>query len=141
MVCWASAQPTPSGPVPPHVIHQSTRFRPRMCLWEGLIDTSYPMGSCPPKPPHFRTSMGISSINVYGCISAKKKHFITLDGSKCASRQDSQCAIRKIRGWGHFRRQIYKIYKRLFQRQIYSHYKNAFGNSPGGDIFEYIIFR
>ena len=79
------------------------------------------LGVIPPKPLILATPMGIPSINVYGRISAKKTHIMTLDGSKCASRQDSQCAIRKIRGWGHFRGQIYKSF---FQRQIYSHYKN-----------------
>jgi hypothetical protein len=48
----ASAQPTPSVRVP-HIIHQSTRFRPRMCL----------LGVLYPKHLIFVTSMGISSLN------------------------------------------------------------------------------
>jgi hypothetical protein len=57
------------------------------------------------------------SLNVYARISAKPKRNITLVGSKCASRQDTQCTMVKTKEWGHFRGQIYKS---LFQRQIYT---------------------
>jgi hypothetical protein len=59
----------------------------------GLIDTSHPMGSYRQKPLILGTSMGIASLNVYGRISAQKKRIITLDGSKSASRQDTQYAL------------------------------------------------
>ena len=65
-----------------------------------------PWGVIPHKPLIFGTSMGISSLNVYGRISAQKKRIIMLYGSKCASWQGTHCAIIKIRGWGHFRGQI-----------------------------------
>ena len=76
--------------------------RPRMCLW-GLIDTSHPVGSYSQKPLIFGTSMGIYSLNVYALISAQKKRIRTLDSPKCATRQDTQCAIRK-RWIGSFQR-------------------------------------
>jgi hypothetical protein len=34
---------------------------------------------------------------------------MTLDSSKCASRQDTQCAVVKTKGWGHCRGQTYKV--------------------------------
>jgi hypothetical protein len=71
----------------------------------------------PQKPLIFGPSMGIPSLNVYGRISAQEKHITTLDSSTCASRQDTQCAIVKTKGWGHCRGQTYRS---LFQRQIYS---------------------
>jgi hypothetical protein len=74
-------------------------------------------GVIPEKPLILGPSMGIPSLNVYGRISAQDKHITTLDSSKCASRQDTQCAIVKTEGWGHCRGQTYKS---LFQRQIYS---------------------
>jgi hypothetical protein len=77
----------------------------------GLIDMSHFMG----------TSMGISGLNVYGGISAQEKRITTLDGLKCPSQQDTQCAIVKAKGWGHCRGQTYKS---LFQRQIYSQISN-----------------
>ena len=95
MVCSASTQPNPSARVP-HIIHQSTRFRPKMCLWRVSSLYLIPWGNYPPKSLIFWTSMGISSLNVYARISAQKKRIITLDGSKCASRQDTKCAIRKL---------------------------------------------
>ena len=55
--CWASAQPTPSPRVP-HIIHQSTRFRPRMCLWGVSSIHLIPFGSYSPKTPHFGDSNG-----------------------------------------------------------------------------------
>jgi hypothetical protein len=60
----------------------------------GLIDTPHPMEELSPKTPHFGTPMGISSLNVYGRISAQKKRMMTtLDSSKCTSRQDTQCVV------------------------------------------------
>jgi hypothetical protein len=38
----------------------------------GLIDMSQPIGSYLPKTPHFRDVNGISSLNVYGRISAQE---------------------------------------------------------------------
>jgi hypothetical protein len=83
----------------------------------GIIDTSHPMGSKPENPLILGPSMGIPSSNVYGRKSAQDEHITSLDSSKCASRQDTQCAIVKTKGWGHCRGQTYKS---LFQRQIYS---------------------
>jgi hypothetical protein len=57
----------------------------------GLI----PRGVIPQKPLILGTSIGISSLNVYRRISAQEKRIMTLDSSKCASRQDTQCAIVK----------------------------------------------
>jgi hypothetical protein len=42
--------------------------------------------------------MGISSLNIDRRISALKKRITTVDSSKCASRQDTQCAMVKIGG-------------------------------------------
>jgi hypothetical protein len=83
----------------------------------GLIETSHPLGSYPRKPLILGPSMGIPSLNVSGHISAQEKRITTLDNSKCASRQDTQCAVLKTERWGHCRGQTYKS---LFQRQIYS---------------------
>jgi hypothetical protein len=62
----------------------------------GLIDTYHPMVELP-KTPHFGDVNGDSTFNVYGRILAQEKQIITPDGSKCASRQDTQCAIVKNR--------------------------------------------
>jgi hypothetical protein len=51
--------------------------------------------------------LGIFSLNVYARIWAQKKRIIMLGGSKCASQQDTQCAIRKSRVLGYFSGQIY----------------------------------
>jgi hypothetical protein len=100
----------------PHIIYQSTRFRPRMCLWESHRYISSHRGLSP-QTLILGTSMGISSLNVYGHISAQDKRITTLHSSKCASRKDTQCAVVKTMGWGHCRAQTYIS---LFQRQIYS---------------------
>jgi hypothetical protein len=113
---WASAQPTASARVP-HIIHQSMRFRLRMCLLGVSSIRLIPWGSYPQKPLILGPSMGIPSLNVYGRISAQEQRMTTLDSSKCASRQDTQCAVVKTEGWGHCRGQTYIS---LFQRQIYS---------------------
>jgi hypothetical protein len=63
----------------------------------GLIETSHPMG-INPKKLILGSSVGISSLNVYGRISAKQKHIIMLDGSKCTFRQDTMCNLKKLRG-------------------------------------------
>jgi hypothetical protein len=55
--------------------------------------------------------MGISSLNVYGLISAQEKRITTLDSSnasKYASWQDTQDVMVKAKGWGHCRGQTYK---------------------------------
>jgi hypothetical protein len=52
--------------------------------------------SYPQKSLIFGTPMEISSLNVHGHTSAQKKLIITLDGSKCASQQNTQCAIVKV---------------------------------------------
>jgi hypothetical protein len=101
---WASAQPTPSARVPP-TIHQSTRFRPRICFKGSQQYISW--GLISPKPFIFGKSMGISSLNVLVRISGWKKRILTLYGSKCASRQDTQYASVKDRAWHHFRGKIY----------------------------------
>jgi hypothetical protein len=116
VTCWANAQPTPSARAP-QIIHQSMRFRPRMCLLGVSLIHLFPWGSYPPKPLVLGPSMGIPSLNVYGRISAQKKRMTTLDSSKCASRQDTQCTVVKTERWGNCRGQTYKS---LFQRQIYS---------------------
>jgi hypothetical protein len=81
----------------------------------GLIDTSHPMGELSPKNPNFGAVNGSPSLKVYRRISAQEKRIMTLDSSICASRQDTQCAIVKTKGWGHCRGQTYKS---LFQSQI-----------------------
>jgi hypothetical protein len=58
----------------------------------------------PQKPLILETAMGISSLNNYMRISAHKKQILMLDGSKCASRQDTQCAIRQNRGRGNLKK-------------------------------------
>jgi hypothetical protein len=98
VTCWASPQPTSSARVP-HIIHQSTRFRSRSCHFGGLSDTSHPMAELSPKKTLiFGTSTRISSLKVYGRISAQEKHITTLDGSKCASRQDTRCSVLRTEG-------------------------------------------
>ena len=85
-------------------------------------------GELPQQPLSFRTSMGYGDFllkRLRARISAHRKRIRTLDGSKCAFRQDTQCAIRKIRGWGHFK---YQIYKSLFQRQNYSQIQSTTEN-------------
>jgi hypothetical protein len=112
----ASAQPTPSAGAP-HIIHQSTHSGQGGAFWGSHRYVSSHGGVIPQKPLILGTSMGVPSLNVYVRISAQEKHITTLDSSKCASRQDTQCAIVKIKGWGHYRGQTYKSF---FQRQIYS---------------------
>jgi hypothetical protein len=112
----ASPQPAPRARAP-NIIHQSTWFRPRRSLLGVSSIRLIPRGSNPQKTLILGTSMGIPSLNVYGRISAQDKHITTLDSSKCASRQDTQCLIVKTKRWGHCRGQTYKS---LFQRQIYS---------------------
>jgi hypothetical protein len=107
VTCWANAQPTPNARRP-HVVHQSTRFRPRMCLLEVSSIRLILWGVIPEKRLIFGPQMGIPSLNVYGRISAQDKHITTLDSSNCASRQNTQCAIVKTEGWGHCRGQTYK---------------------------------
>jgi hypothetical protein len=104
-----------------HSVHQSTRFRPRRCRLRVSSIRLIPWGSYPQKPLILGPSMGIPSLNVYGRISTQEKHITTLDSSKCASRQGTQCPIVKIKGWGHYRGQTYKS---LFQRKIYSEISN-----------------
>jgi hypothetical protein len=113
----ASAQPTPSARVP-HIIHQSMRFRPRMCLLGGLIDISHPLslgGVIPEKPLILEPSMGIPSLNVYGRISAQEKRITTLNSSKCASRQDTQCAVVKAKEWAKHSRKCRITFRRYTQ--------------------------
>jgi hypothetical protein len=112
----ANAQPTPSARSP-HIIHQSTRFWPRKCLWESHRYVSSLGGVIPENPSFWGRQWGIPSLNVYGLISAQEKRMTTLDILKCASRRDTQCAVVKTEGWGHCRGQTYKS---LFQGQIYS---------------------
>jgi hypothetical protein len=86
------------------VIHQSTWFRPRMCLW-GFHRYILSHGELSfKKSLILRSSMGISSLNAYAPISAQKKRIVyMLDGSKCSSRQDTHCATDvKSRERGHF---------------------------------------
>jgi hypothetical protein len=116
VTCWANAQPTPNARTP-RVIHQSTRFRPRTCLLGSHQYLSSHGGVIPEKPLILGPSMRIPRLIVYGRISAQDKHITTLDSSKCASRQDTQCTTVKTEGWGNFRGQTHKS---LFQRQIYS---------------------
>ena len=105
-----------------HILYINRRGSGQGCAFGGSHRyISSHGGVIPKKPLIFGTPMGISSINVYGHISAKKIHIMTLDGLKCASRQDSQCAIRKIRGWGHFRGQIYKSFTGKFTAIINMH--------------------
>jgi hypothetical protein len=66
-------------------------------------------GVIPEKPFCLVLPMGIPSLNVYGRISAQDKHISTLDGSNCASRHDTQCAIVKSEGWGHCGVKLIKV--------------------------------
>ena len=78
-----------------------------------------PWGSYSPKNPHFEDSNGDFQHKRLPAYLGKEETFHdALDGSKCASRQDTQCAIRKIRGWCHFRGQIYKSFKGKFATTI-----------------------
>jgi hypothetical protein len=108
----ANPQPTPSARAS-HIIHQSTRFRPRRCLLGVPSIRLISWGSYPQNPSFLGTSMGIPSLNIYGRISAQEKHITTLDSSKCASRQHTQCEIMKTKRWGYCRGQTFKS---LFQR-------------------------
>jgi hypothetical protein len=100
VTCGANAQPTPNARAQ-HVIHQSTRFRPRMCLLGSHRYDSSHGGVIPQKPLILGPPMGIPSLNVYGRISEQDKHITTLDSSNCASRQDTHCAIIKTERSGH----------------------------------------
>jgi hypothetical protein len=113
----ASPQPTHSA----RAQHQSTRFRSRVCLLGVSSIRLILWGVIPPNPLILGTSMGTPSFNVYGRILAQEKHITTLDSSKCASRQDTLCAIVKIKKWGHCKGQNSKS---LFQRQIASQISN-----------------
>jgi hypothetical protein len=112
---WASAQPTPSARVP-HIIINRRGFCQGCAFCGSHQYVSSHEGVIPKKPSFLGPSMGIPSLNVYGRISAQEKRMTTLDSSKCASRQDTQCAVVKTKGWSHCRGQTYKS---LFQRQIY----------------------
>jgi hypothetical protein len=101
----------------PHMLYINRRgFSQGCAFWGSHWDISSRGGVIPKKSLILGPSMGIPSLNVYRRISAKDKHITMLDSSKCASRQNTQCAIVKTEGWGHCRGQTYKS---LFQRQIY----------------------
>jgi hypothetical protein len=103
---------------PEHILYTSRRGIGQGCaFWGSLRYVSSYGGVIPPKPLILGRSMGISSLNVYGLIWAQEKRITTHDSSKCASRQDTQCALIKTKGWGHCRGPAYKT---MFQRQIYS---------------------
>jgi hypothetical protein len=85
-----------------------------MCL-RGLIDMSHFMGSYAQKPLILGSPTVITSLNVHGPISAQKKRIMTLDSSKCACRQDTQCPIVKNREWGSFQDQIYTFLQNSIQ--------------------------
>jgi hypothetical protein len=121
----ASAQPTPSAGVP-HIIHQSTRFRPKMCILGVSSKRLKTWGSYPPKPLILGTSLGISSVIVYGRISAQEKRITTLDSSKCASRQHTQCTIVKTKRWGHAGVKLTKVcFKGKFTAKFLSTTENV----------------
>jgi hypothetical protein len=126
VTCRVSPQPTPSARVL-HIIHQSTRFRPRMCLLGVSSIRLIPWGVIPPKPLILGTSKGISSLNVYGRISVQENYDITtLDSSKCASLQDTQCAIVKTKEWGHCRGKLTKVcFKGKFTAKFQSRAENV----------------
>jgi hypothetical protein len=91
-----------------HIIYVNQRgFSQGCAFWESRRYIPYDWIATPQKTHIFGTPVGISSLHVYCCISAQKKQIITLYGLKCASQQNTQCAIRKRRGWGHFRGQNY----------------------------------
>ena len=69
-----------------HILYINRRGFGQGCAFGGSHRyISSHLGVIPPKPLILGTPMGISSINVYGRISAKKIHIMTFDGSKCAS--------------------------------------------------------
>jgi hypothetical protein len=106
----ASSQPTGSARAP-HIIHQSTRLRPRRCLLDVSSIRLIPWRSYPQKTPSFWGSNGdshqLKRLRAY--LGTGYKHITMLDSSKCASRQDTQCAILKNKGWGHCRGELTKV--------------------------------
>jgi hypothetical protein len=102
-----------------HILYTNRRgFSQGSAFWRSHRYVSSHRGVIPKNPLILGTSMGISSLIVYGRISAQEKRITTLDSSKCASRQDTQqCAVVKTKISGYCKGQTYKS---LFQRQIYS---------------------
>jgi hypothetical protein len=86
-----------------HILYINRRDSGQGCAFEGSHRYISSHEELSPENPSFGDVKGISSVNVYGRISAQKKHVVTLDGSKCTSRQDTQCAIVKS-GNGSFQR-------------------------------------
>jgi hypothetical protein len=86
----------------------------------SLIDTSHPMGELSPKIPHFGAVNRDFHLNVYGRISAQDKHIMTLDSSKCASRQDTQ-----TEGWGHCRSQFCRLTKVCFKGKFAAKFQST----------------
>jgi hypothetical protein len=113
----ASAQPTPS--FESLILHINRRGSGQGCTFGGLIDTSIPMGELSPKTLHFGDSNGdfkLKRLRAY-LGTEETEDIMTIDSSKCASWQDTQCAIVKTEELSHCRGQTHKS---LFQRQIYS---------------------
>ena len=96
MFCSASAQPTTSARDPHKCISIDT-VSDKDVPFEGPIDT-YPMGSHPRKSRDFQDVSGdlqLKHLRAYTTL--ENERIIMLDGSKCASRQGTQCAIRRVR--------------------------------------------
>jgi hypothetical protein len=121
----ASAQPTPNARVP-HIKHQSTRFWSRMCFLRVSSIRLIPWRVIPQNPLILGTSLGISSLNVYGRISAQEKHITTLNSSKCASRQNTHCAIVKTKEWGSL--QGVKLTKACFKGEFTAKFQSTAEN-------------
>jgi hypothetical protein len=86
------------------------------CAFGSLIDTSHLIGELSPKTLILGTSIGISSLNVYGRISTctDEIYHNALWLKMLISTGYTMCN-RKSRLWGHFRGQIYSFLQNSIQ--------------------------
>jgi hypothetical protein len=106
----ASAQPIPSACHESLILYINRRGFDQGCAFRVSSIRLIPCGSYPQNSLILRTSMGISSLNVYGRTTAQEKRITTLHSSKCASRKDTQCAIVNTKGWGPCRVKLAKVF-------------------------------
>jgi hypothetical protein len=100
---WCFVRQTHSRPRAPesHILHINWRdFGQGDAFWKSRRYTS-PRGVIP-KTPHFgdgnvHTGFHLERLRAY-LVTGKR--IIMFDSSKCASRQDTICSLKK-RGWGH----------------------------------------
>jgi hypothetical protein len=75
-----------------HILYFNRRSFGQGCVfWDSHRYISSHKEAVPPKTLSLGIPMAISSLNVYGRISAQEKRLTMLDSSKCASRQDTHC--------------------------------------------------